>query len=310
MSDKNAQDWGNYWQGRAASEAGAALVGVGVETNQEIAAFWTQRLKDIPKTARLLDLACGAGSVVRRAAKLGLTDLSGVDISAEAIQTLKTEFPNVTGIVASADATGLPRAQFDIVASQFGFEYADAAKAAGEAARLINTGGQFLALAHSHDSAIEAEVAGHGRDAKAIIASGFIGAAKTMFHADISGASDAVFHEAAQAFAPPQAAVLEIAKRTGGLAAHLYQGTQTLYQQRKGYSFGDVSGWLNGMESEINAFIGRMDSMQNAALTDADVQAVRRALEQGGLTPQQPKKFISESTGDILGWIISAKNKV
>jgi len=85
MTDKTAQDWSNYWQGRAASEAGAALVGVGVETNQEIGSF-------------------------------------------------------------------------DVVASQFGFEYADPIKAAGEAARLLKPDGQFLALAHSRDSAIEAEV--------------------------------------------------------------------------------------------------------------------------------------------------------
>lgn len=30
MNDKSANDWGNYWQGRAASEHGAALIGVGV----------------------------------------------------------------------------------------------------------------------------------------------------------------------------------------------------------------------------------------------------------------------------------------
>ena len=309
MSDKNAKDWGNYWQGRAASEAGAALIGVGVETNQEISAFWTEQLKAFPKTVSLLDLACGAGSVVRRAAALGIEDITGVDISNEAIETLKSEFPDVKGVVASADFTGLPSGRFDIVASQFGFEYADPLKAAGEAARLLKAGGQFLALAHSRNSAIEAEVSGLGGDAKAVIESGFITAASAMFRADMSGASDADFQKAAQAFASPQAEVLAIAKRAGGLAAHLYQGTQTLYQQRRRYNLGDIIGWLNGMEAEINAFIGRMDSMQRAALGDDDVKGILRVLEQGGLKPDPPKMFMSASTNDVLGVVISAAAK-
>ena len=307
MTDKTAQDWSNYWQGRAASEAGAALVGVGVETNQEIGAFWSERLQAVSISSRLLDLACGAGSVVRCAAALGIGDITGVDISREAIQTLKTEFPNVRGVVASADATGLPSGSFDVVASQFGFEYADPIKAAGEAARLLKPDGQFLALAHSRDSAIEAEVSALGGDAKAIRDSGFIAAASAMFRADMSGASDAVFDKTAQTFAAPQTEVLNIAKRSGGLAAHLYEGTQTLYQQRLRYNLSDIIGWLNGMESEINAFIGRMDSMQGAALSDVDVKAILRALEQGGLTAAQPEKFTSASTGDVLGWVIFAK---
>ncbi len=309
MSDTIEQDWGNYWQGRAASEAGTALVGVGVETNAEIAAFWTARFETLPKTARLLDLACGAGSVVRHAAALGLTELTGVDISKDAIATLKSEFPTVTGVVASADASGLPRGSFDVVASQFGFEYADAVKAAADAARLLGTGGQFLALAHSADSAIEAEVSGLGGDAKAVLDSGFISAARDLFFADMSGSSDAVFQTAAQAFAGPQAQVLTIAKKAGGLAAHLYQGTQTLYQQRKRYHLEDVLGWLGGMEAEITAFLGRMDSMQAAALSEAQAKAVVQALEKGGLTAQPLEKFLSPSTGDVIGWIISATDK-
>ena len=310
MSDKTTEDWGNYWQGRAASDAGAALVGVGVETDAEIAAFWTERFKDVPKSARVLDLACGAGSVLRRAKALGLEDVSGVDISKEAIATLKAEFPDVTGFVASADDTGLAAGGFDIVASQFGFEYANAPKAAAEAARLLSKGGQFIALAHSSDSAIETEVARLGGDAKAILESGFISAAQGMFTADMSGASDSVFAAAAAKFAGPQAEVLAIAKRAGGLAAHLYEGTQTLYGKRRAYNLSDIKGWLGGMEDEIKAFVGRMESMQNAALSEAQAKDILSALEQGGLAPQPLERFTSKATGDIIGWVICAADKV
>lgn len=309
MSEKTVNDWSNYWQGRAASESGAALVGVGVETDAEIAAFWTERFSDLPKTARLLDLACGAGSVVRRANAMGLSDLTGVDISAYAIRTLKTEFPNAVGFVASADETGLESQSFDVVASQFGFEYAHAPKAAAEAARLLAKGGQFLALAHSSDSAIKAEVSCLGGDARALIDSGFISTAREMFIAEMTGASDEVLARAVKAFSLPQAQVLAIAKRAGGLAAHLYQGTQTLYQKRRAYAVLDITGWLDGMEAEISAFLGRMDSMQNAALSQQQAQAVLTALTEGGLTAQPLEKFISKTSGDTIAWIICATNK-
>ncbi len=306
MSDKTAKDWGNYWQGRAASEAGAALVGVGVETDAEIGTFWDSHLSKLSKTARVLDLACGAGSVMRRASAIGLQNLSGVDISEDAIATLKAEFPNAQTVVASAEATGLDDAQFDMVASQFGFEYANPIDAAREAVRLIARGGQFLALAHSENSAIELEVARLGTDAKAIIDCGFIGRACEMFEADKTGASDAVFATSAAAFSGPQAEVLSIAKRAGGLAAHLYQGTQTLYQNRRAYDLSDITGWLEGMRSEIASYAGRMESMRNAALSETGAQAVLSALEIGGLTPRPLEAFVSKTTGDTIGWIIQA----
>ncbi len=326
MTDKNdtqqAENWGNYWQGRAASDADAALVGpdvglgigVGIETDAEIGAFWTGWLAQLPKSTRLLDMACGAGSVVRRATEVGLTDITGVDISSDAITTLKAACPKAKGVVASADATGLGAGCFDRVASQFGFEYADARKAAGEAVRLLAKGGSFLALAHSQDSAIEREVTRLGGEAKAILDCGFIERAKQLFTADKAGGpessgSEAEFSKAAAAFAGPQAQLMTIARASGGLAAHLYQGTQTMFERRAVYDLADITSWLDGMAAEISAFVGRMDSMVQAALSEVEANAVLAVLEQGGLTPAPLEQFISQQSGDVLGWIIAADNK-
>ena len=326
MTDKNdtqqAENWGNYWQGRAASDAGAALVGpdvglgigVGIETDAEIGAFWTGWLAQLPKSTRLLDMACGAGSVVARANEAGLSDITGVDISADAIATLQAAYPKAKGVVASADATGLGEGSFDKVASQFGFEYANVLMAAGEAVRLLAKGGSFLALAHSQDSAIEREVARLGGEAKAILDCGFIPRAKQLFAADKAGGpnpreSETEFNKAAEAFAAPQAQLMSLARASGGLAAHLYQGTQTMFERRGVYDLADITGWLDGMAAEISAYVGRMDSMKRAALSEAEANAVLAVLKQGGLTPAPLKPFISEQSGDIIGWIIAANNK-
>lgn len=300
--NENAQNWGNYWQGRAASEAGAALVGAGVENDAQIAAFWDDILSGLPKNTRVLDLACGAGSVLRRAKACGLSALTGVDISSDAIVTLKAAFPDVTGISAPADNTGLAEASFDIVASQFGFEYADVLAASAEAARLTAQGGQFAALAHMKGGAIEKEVGAQLSDARAIIDTGFIPLAKDLFRVEMSGGTDAAFDAAAARFGPAQTALMDIAKRTGGLAEHLYRGAQTLYQQRRGYALSDINSWLDGMSTEIAAFTGRMTSMQNAALSEQDTKAVCAVFEQNGMRAQ-PLEVLTLGT-DSVAWII------
>ncbi|MGB0906943.1 MAG: class I SAM-dependent methyltransferase [Maricaulaceae bacterium] len=306
----NANDWGNYWQGRAAHQAGAALIGVGVETDAHIANFWKASLEGIPKNARCLDLACGAGSVLRHMKGLGFKTLSGVDISQAAIENLKQEFSNVNGVIASADNTGLGPESFDLIASQYGFEYADAPKAGGEAARLLANGGTFIALAHKSSSAIETEVSELLSDAVAILKTDFIFHAKTLFSVDIQGGSDAEFEAALGNFAPAQDKLLAIARAKAGLAEHLYKGTQELYQKRHAYALPDVHGWLDGMMAEITAFIGRMESMKKAALTKADVDAIYQSMREGGLVTETPSvlKVANASGGeDEIGWILSAK---
>jgi ubiquinone/menaquinone biosynthesis C-methylase UbiE len=306
---QQTQDWGNYWQGRAGREGGAALVGVGVETDAEIGAFWAAELEGSPPDSRLLDLACGAGSVGRRAFDAGLSDVSGLDISSEAIRAMQAAFPRAKGFVAPADSTGLTDGSFDIVASQFGFEYANPVDSAGEAARVLAAGGRFIALAHAAGSGIEREVAANGAAAQSILSSGFIASASAVFEADLKDGSDAAFASAAQVFSGPQKEVLELGKTGFSLAANLYQGTQTLYQRRKAYQLSDITQWLSAMEVEIEAYIGRMESMRRAALSRAQAEAVLGALERGGMTPQPLSPFMSKAKGESIGWVIKAANK-
>ena len=306
---KQTQDWGNYWQGRTGREGGAALAGVGGETDKEIGAFWARELAGCAPNTRLLDLACGAGSVVRRAFEAGVSDISGLDISKEAISAMQAAYPKAKGIVAPADKTGLADGSFDIAASQFGFEYANPQESAREAARILAAGGRFIALAHAKDSGIEREVAANGAAAQSILSSGFIAAASAVFEADLNESSDAVFAAAAKTFSRPQKQVLDLGKTGFSLAANLYQGTQTLYQRRKAYQLSDVTDWLSAMQAEIEAYIGRMESMRRAALSKAQAETVLKALAQGGLTPQPLSPFISKGKGESIGWIIKAVDK-
>ncbi len=306
-SPNTDQDWSNYWQGRAANESGAALVGVGIENDAEIAAFWDEQLAAFDKNCRFLDMACGAGSVIRRAQEGGFTDITGLDYSPGAIDALKMACPDVTGVTASAKDTGLSDAAFDVVVSQFGFEYAGAVETATEIARLLARGGSFIALSHKQGSAIETEVVEKRDEVKAIMDTHFIERAKVLFAA--YALSDADFNAALAAFRGPQDRLLDLAKLKGGFAAHLYSGTQTLFNKRLSYTLEDVHGWLDGMTEELSAYGGRMQSMIDAALSSNDVNGVSAALKDHGLQVKPPEVFMTGFQQDEIGWIIRANKQ-
>ena len=278
-----ADDWGNYWQGRAGTQAGAALVGVGVERDPELDAVWREALEPLDRDGPLLDVATGAGTVLRSAAAMGFTDLTGLDISPEALAALSREMPGVRTVVGSASEPPFAPGAFHTVTSQFGFEYAGAARAARALAPLVRDGGAFIAVAHLAGGAIAEEVEGKRSAASAILDSGFVPLAKAVF-----AASDADFAAAAEAFGAAQNMVLKRAKAGDRMAAHLYAGTQKLHERRRAYTLEDIHGWLDSMAGEFAAYRGRMEAMLDAALGPDDAAEVVDGLRDGGLEVEPP----------------------
>lgn len=278
MSD-TASDWSAYWRGRGA--AGEAFLGEGVERHPRIAGFWDEAFAEAGQGARVLDLACGAGSVLRRAEAAGLTRLTAADVSEDALAVARAALPGLAAVACSADAVPLADGAFDVVTSQFGFEYAGPG-APAEMARLTAPGGRLVALVHVAGGAIHAEVAGRAAEADAVRATGFVKAAQRLITAEFGRDADEVQHARA-AFAGPERALAERLPR-GGVGAHLYQGFRRLYERRAAYDLADVTGWLDGMEAELSAFAGRMATMQAAARSRDEMDDVVRTLEQGGVT--------------------------
>lgn len=321
---KNQQDWGNYWQGRAGNSAGEALVGVGIEHNAKLAEFWTGCFEGLNKDSKILDMACGAGSVLRHANANGFTNLSGVDISGDAITAMKRIFPNAEGIVAPVDDTGCTGASYDLVLSQFGFEYAGSNRhvlaAAREMARLVADKGQFIALCHIKDGGIEQEVSGHLRDIKDMTKPGFITAAKALFIAldaaekSPSLATKAAYEKATHNLANPRdklAAWLDAGHSERSeihkLGQHLYSGTIDLFTRRKAFSLTDIIGWLDGMQAEIDAYRGRMQSMKQSALSEKNTRNVLSVFKQAGYSIEKPEQLFLARDTQPAAWILRAK---
>ena len=150
------KNWNNYWSGRGGQKSGSALVGI--EKHPEIAGYWAEIFSNLPKSTNILDLACGAGSVLKVAYNSGFRQVSGLDISESAIELLANTFPEVKGYVGSVTDTPFAEGTFDIIASQFGFEYAgsqtERIKAAQEISRILKNRGRAVLMCHVDGGAI------------------------------------------------------------------------------------------------------------------------------------------------------------
>ena len=171
MTQSGDTAWDTFWaqEQKQARQTGAATGGGcmpdawrSIAAVQEAA--WTRFAKPLPKGARLLDIASGDGRVLAMVAgSRGDLDLTGVDGA-----------PNLPPPPRGAVLRGgvpmekLPFADrsFDVVTSQFGFEYGDHRAIAAQIARVLRPDGVLGLITHRLDGPIVA----HNRKRRAAIA--------------------------------------------------------------------------------------------------------------------------------------------
>jgi len=124
---------------------------------QAIETFWRDVFTTAPRGARLLEIGCGSGDVSVWAAEAG-RDLrvvaSDIYEGSEGVR----QHPGVTFLGgARAEALPVEPESFDMIVSNFAFEYAsDREAAAGEVARALRPGGSAILVLHSADSIVTA----------------------------------------------------------------------------------------------------------------------------------------------------------
>ncbi|MGB7417706.1 MAG: class I SAM-dependent methyltransferase, partial [Erythrobacter sp.] len=152
--------WGDFWA-RSAQNAGADGSSgegrgclpqgwAGIENAQKSA--WYGFVDNLAKGARVLDLATGDARVLRwMQLKRPDLALTGVDLAPR----LPEPPPGITvrGDVAM-EALPFDVHSFDAVVSQFGFEYGEPDKVAGEIARVLCDGGRVAVMVHRGDGPI------------------------------------------------------------------------------------------------------------------------------------------------------------
>ena len=295
--------WSDYWQREGAG--GEVFVNAKGEGNPALRAFWQSIFEDLPARAKVIDLASGAGSIYSHLdADHGL-DLHAADIAEEALATLRERIPGVTTHVCGADDLPFDDQSFDLVVSQFGVEYAGV-KAFSEAGRIVSPGGRLAGLVHVRGGYIDAGNQEQLDEALVTRDCAFIEHAIEMTNAAFSNSRPRL-EKAEQAMAPAIQAVVEAMKRRKqGIHSYLYFGFRKLYENRTAYDRTDITGWLEGMNAELEINIDRLGRMTQAAMNEKDVDTIREHLQNAGLVVDATDLFKTPGNDKPIAWEIRA----
>jgi len=296
------KDWSNYWQGRTANAEGSALVGI--ENHAAILSLWKDAFNGLDRSIKALDMACGAGTVAKVLVAEGFTNVSGLDISESAIEIMSNTLPSVSGFVNPAESTSFKDSEFDLIVSQYGFEYGNYETVIPEIVRILKPSGTFFALTHKTGGGIHKEVSQQYDEILAIKTSGFNDAAKGLFSAAMTNEPRETPEDVGKLFRPAQSKLLKLAKSNKGLAEYLYVSAQRMFNQRNKYYLKDVLTWFDGMEEEVERFLGRMRSMKEASVDSQKLENMTDLFANSGLK-MNPTRTLKDDLDEELGWVLS-----
>ena len=306
MSDETTQEWSSYWADNA-STSGEVFVNAKGETHPELAQWWRQSFAGMPKTGKLIDLACGAGSVFQHLPDDHAYDLHGADVSPQALAQLGQSYPNVTPHQCPADNLPFSDGEFDIVLSQFGVEYAGL-PGFHEASRIVKPNGFLVIVSHLEESFIDGRNRDHLYNAQVIAECDFIPKAKDLITQVFSGQREAA-EAAAKAFVLPEQALAKAVKRLPeGIHAHLYFGFKQLFERRQDYHLKDITKWLEDMAQDVERNILRLESMCQAARSEPEIREFVETLRDSGWTAQYETLRISNHK-QPLAWTIKGQKQ-
>ena len=290
----HSSGWDTYWQGMQRNPAHA----VGGTREQVLENFWRQLFSEClaASAGSVLELACGSGAVSRIAADTSPgSRLFCTDISPSALVLARDNLS--TALFAASHGQRLPfRDQaFDLVASQFGIEYAGPA-ALPEAARTVAPGGHLALVLHLREGGIYRDYSRNLQAIQALRDTGIAERAGEAFSAGfdlIEGSgSEAQFKLAEGRFQPAVRALEAIFAQYGngvadGLPGQLYRDIAHMYPRMRAYQRQDIGNWLLAITSELTAYEGRLTSMLASALGEDEIDAfvsswVRRSAPRAG----------------------------
>lgn len=321
MQAMPGHDWDKYWHGRAQATGHA---GVGVERNPVLQSFWQDLFTDQAPDKRVLDLGCGTGTVLKTASEAGLSRLTGQDISENAITLMQSEIPGAAAMVASLPHIPAADDSFDLVVSQYGFEYAGNIEqmkdTIREICRVLAPDGQFVAVSHMQDGVIAQESQELLQQINRVIHSGYFAAAQEMFTAAFAlmaspgMESQNRLHTALLNMAAAEDPLqqwtnkeLQTGNEFARFCQYLLASTREMFARHRTLNLDDCQQWLNGMEAEVHAYAGRMQSMLDAALSEQQVGQLAELFQHEGIRLDPPQAIAIDGQQSPGAWMIRSK---
>lgn len=303
----NSEYWTDYWI--KDGQEGEVFVDKHGSKPAYIREFWEEALKSVDNEAKILDVACGGGSIyeIFSAERREALNLTASDLSQAALDLLSKRLPEVTTVACSADDMPFESETFDVLVSQFGIEYAGFS-AFTEAMRLLAPGGSFTFLCHLSEGYIDKRNQSFLVGATTALTSGFIPAANTLINASFGGDKNEIV-EAKETFKEAQQPIADILKEhSSGIHHHLYFGFREMYLKYGNYRKEDILTWLSDMEADIRKNIEKVTQIRKVSLDDDRVKIVEERLRAGGLSHLEIKPFaIPKRPDDHVALAISGQ---
>ncbi|MEM7016494.1 MAG: class I SAM-dependent methyltransferase [Pseudomonadota bacterium] len=298
------KNWSDYWRSEGIS--GEVFVNKDGEKHPVLTTYWQDQFADLPAQAKILDLACGAGSIYAHLAEEHGYVLHAADISAEALDLLQKRMPGTETTLCPAQNTPFEDAMFNMVVSQFGLEYAGL-EAFSEAARLVSPNGKLVALCHYQDGYIDANNRAQLAGANIVQEIDFIKKASVLTQTTFRKRRKDEYQEAREAFIPAERTLAEAVKKyPNGVHTYLYIGFRQMYERRRAYDLRDITGWLKEMKEDVEKNILRLSEMCNAALNESQLQEIAELLQTKGFQDIDYSVFKMPDKDLPVAWQLTA----
>ncbi|HRE13788.1 MAG TPA: class I SAM-dependent methyltransferase [Usitatibacteraceae bacterium] len=309
--------WSGYW----AAGANHSCTGTYGETyGGSVGAYWRKAFAGLGPADRVLDLATGNAVLPRMLLESRLDSsiaCAGVDLSPVSPGWLDELAPAVRSridIRGGVDLARLPfdAGTFDLVTSQYGFEYCDSPDAVAEIARVLRPAGRVAMVLH-HAAGRPAWLA--ARESShldwLLAPGGFLSAVESllgpMARAATAAGREALKRDPAANAARERfnAAQAELASREGEGADILFEAREAamaLFQSAAAQGVAAARGRLDALREAYRASRVRLGDLVEHALDEAAVESLRERLSSrvGRVAAISP----IEDQGHLMGWTL------
>jgi SAM-dependent methyltransferase len=296
-STRSEAAWADFWKaGGIGAESGCLPGGLqAIDSVQR--QVWKDIARSLPRGARVLDLATGDGAVLGKL-RDGRTDLKLVGVDSAPLlpkglrgAELKPGVPMET--LPFADRS------FDLVTSQFGFEYGETGRIAAEVYRVLRPGAHFALIVHHAGGPIVAHNDRRlGGLAWAVRESGLLEKAEALARA----------RALADLPTPPlfRDALLDVRRRFPGQQVGEEFATaiiSTLDMGRR-HPPGETLEVLATLRAKAGSEIARIEALKGAARDAEGIVGLTANLETAGLTVDAPSLLHEPSKRTPFAWLL------
>jgi SAM-dependent methyltransferase len=306
--------WTAYWQ---AGSTGSCFVGSAAAMG--LARFWTRLADELPNNARVLDLATGNGTVAKAIATRAR--LRGVRFGIDAVDSARIDPPahvedpdRLLGDVRFHGSTALEalpfaNSTFNCVVSQFGFEYADEAAAAQEAARVLAPDGRLRLILHARDGAVTRDTARRLERLRLVLGTnGAVGLVCALVRAAAARDSSRLRELSARLPGAAEQA-RRLAQNPPAEDAALFYASEFLraWARRDHCRFEDLQrsvedGWRNA-----NGVAVRQEQMQVVARSADEVAEIAARFAGAGLDVEKARPIRDDRRAVQIAWLVDAR---